>query len=71
MVINLAVNLDGYNHVTCALAAWLRPAFVCGGSYANNLRTILPWGDNPQQRFLAGQIGTAGVPPPLSGCFFE
>ena len=52
-LVNLAVNLDGYNPVTCALAAWLRPKFVSGGSYANNLRTMLPWGDSPQQRFLA------------------
>ena len=64
-LVNLAVNLDGYNPVTCALAAWLRPEFVSGGSYANNLRTMLPWGDSPQQRFLADPDWDSGVPSPL------
>ena len=49
----LAVNLDGFNPVTCALVPWLRPQFVAGGSLSANLRRSLPWGGLPQQRFLA------------------
>jgi ADP-heptose:LPS heptosyltransferase len=49
----LAVNLDGFNPVTCALVPWLRPRFVAGGTLAINLRRSLPWGSLPQQRFLA------------------
>ena len=49
----LAVNLDGFNPVTCALVPWLRPQFVAGGSLSANLRRSLPWGELPQQRFLA------------------
>jgi ADP-heptose:LPS heptosyltransferase len=49
----LAVNLDGFNPVTCTLVPWLDPAYVAGGSLSANLRRPLPWGDLPQQRFLA------------------
>ena len=49
----LAVNLDGFNPVTCTLVPWLRPQFVAGGSLSANLRRSLPWGELPQQRFLA------------------
>jgi len=48
----LAVNLDGFNPVTCALVPWLQPAYVVGGSLTANLRRSLPWGALPQQRFL-------------------
>jgi heptosyltransferase-3 len=51
--VQLAVNLDGFNPVTCTLVPWLAPRFVAGGSLSNNLRRTLPWGDLPQQRFLA------------------
>ena len=50
--VSLAINLDGFNPITCALASWLRPQFVCGGCYSSNLRQLLPWGNRPQQRFL-------------------
>jgi len=49
----LAVNLDGFNPVTCTLVPWLAPAYVAGGSLSANLRRPLPWGELPQQRFLA------------------
>ena len=49
----LAVNLDGFNPVTCTLVPWLQPRFVAGGSLTSNLRSSLPWGMEPQQRFLA------------------
>ncbi len=51
--IALAVNLDGFNPVTCTLVPWLQPRYVAGGSLSANLRRSLPWGDQPQQRFLA------------------
>lgn len=51
--VQLAVNLDGFNPVTCTLVPWLEPAYVAGGSLTANLRRSLPWGDLPQQRFLA------------------
>lgn len=49
----LALNLDGFNPVTCSLVPWLAPTYVAGGSLTANLRRSLPWGDEPQQRFLA------------------
>jgi len=49
----LALNLDGFNPVTCCLVPWLDPTYVAGGSLVANLRRSLPWGDEPQQRFLA------------------
>lgn len=49
----LAVNLDGFNPVTCALVPWLNPTYVAGGSLSANLRRSLPWGSLPQQAFLA------------------
>jgi ADP-heptose:LPS heptosyltransferase len=51
--VQLAVNLDGFNPVTCALVPWLQPTYVAGGSLSANLRRQLPWGALPQQRFLA------------------
>jgi ADP-heptose:LPS heptosyltransferase len=51
--VELAINLDGFNPVTCALVPWLAPRFVAGGSLTVNLRRSLPWGALPQQRFLA------------------
>jgi len=62
--VQLAVNLDGFNPVTCTLVPWLEPAYVAGGSLSPNLRRSLPWGELPQQRFLADRIGIA--PPFLS-----
>jgi heptosyltransferase-3 len=50
--IALAVNLDGFNPVTCCLTAWLKPKFVAGGSLSHDLRRRVPWGDQPQQRLL-------------------
>jgi len=49
----LALNLDGFSPVTCTLVPWLNPAYVAGGSLTANLRRNLPWGELPQQRFLA------------------
>ena len=51
--VQLAVNLDGFNPVTCTLVPWLEPAYVAGGSLSPNLRRPLAWGELPQQRFLA------------------
>ncbi|MCP9775654.1 glycosyltransferase family 9 protein [Cyanobium sp. WAJ14-Wanaka] len=51
--VQLAVNLDGFNPVTCSLVPWLNPCFVAGGSLTANLRRQLPWGELPQQHFLA------------------
>ncbi len=50
--VQLALNLDGFNFVTCSLVPWLRPRYVAGGSLTENLRRSLPWGSLPQQRFL-------------------
>ena len=49
----LAINLDGFNPVTCALTPWLAPRCVAGGSLSSNLRAMVPWGDDPRQSFLA------------------
>ena len=51
--VDLAVNLDGFNPVTCTLVSWLEPTYVAGGSLTANRRRPLPWGECPQQRFLA------------------
>lgn len=51
--VTLAVNLDGFNPVTCTLVPWLAPLYVAGGSLKANLRSAVPWGAEPQQRFLA------------------
>ena len=51
--VSLAINLDGFNPVTCALSAWIRPFYVAGGCLSANLRRALPWGELPQQSFLA------------------
>ena len=50
--VQLAVNLDGFNPVTCSLVPWLEPLFVAGGSLSANRRRELPWGEHPRQRFL-------------------
>lgn len=51
--IDLVVNLDSFNSVTCTLVPWLNPIYVAGGSLSSNLRTHLPWGTDPRQRFLS------------------
>lgn len=51
--IGLAVNLDGFNPVTCCLVPALEPLYVAGGALAENRHHRLPWGELPQQRFLA------------------
>ena len=51
--VDLAINLDGFNPLTQVLTTWLRPRYVAGGALTPNLRRELPWGDLPQQRFLA------------------
>ena len=52
-LVDLAINLDGFNPVTCTLVPWLSPRFVAGGSLRANLRAALAWGSDPRQRFLA------------------
>ena len=52
-LVDLAINLDGFNPVTCTLVPWLSPRFVAGGSLRANLRAPLAWGSDPRQRFLA------------------
>ena len=52
-LVQLALNLDGFNPLTCSLVPWLEPVFVAGGSLSANRRRDLPWGDHPRQRFLA------------------
>ena len=49
----LALNLDGFNPLTCSLVPWLEPVYVAGGSLSANRRSYLPWGEHPRQRFLA------------------
>lgn len=51
--VQLALNLDGFNPVTCSLVPWLKPRYVAGGSLTHNRRRDLAWGDHPRQRFLA------------------
>lgn len=50
---DLAINLDGFNPVTCVICSQLRPTFVCGGAYTANLHRKLPWGTSIAQSFLA------------------
>ena len=51
--VQLALNLDGFNPVTCSLVPWLQPRYVAGGSLTQNRRRDLAWGDHSRQRFLA------------------
>ncbi|TCD58398.1 glycosyltransferase family 9 protein [Synechococcus sp. BS55D] len=51
--VQLALNLDGFNPLTCSLVPFLEPRYVAGGSLTANRRRSLPWGDHPRQRFLA------------------
>ena len=53
--VQLALNLDGFNPVTCSLVPWLEPRYVAGGSLTHHRRRNLAWGDHPRQRFLADQ----------------
>ena len=50
--VDLAINLDGFNPVTCVICSQLSPAFVAGGTFSHNLRHKLAWGDSPAQSFL-------------------
>ena len=43
--VQLALNLDGFNPLTCSLVPWLEPVYVAGGSLSANRRRDLPWGD--------------------------
>ena len=56
--VQLALNLDGFNPVTCSLVPWLEPRYVAGGSLNQNRRRDLAWGDHPRQRFWLIQTGT-------------
>ena len=51
--IDLLINCDGFNPLTQTLASWLRPKFVAGGCLNYSCRNLLPWGELPNQRFLA------------------
>ncbi|WP_162176462.1 glycosyltransferase family 9 protein [Synechococcus sp. KORDI-100] len=51
--VDLVINLDGFNPVTCVLAALLQPKYVLGGSLDSDLRRSLPWGELSAQKFLA------------------
>ena len=52
-----ALNLDGFNPLTCSLVPWLEPVFVAGGSLSANRRRDLPWGEHPRQRFCGYRLG--------------
>ena len=41
--VQLALNLDGFNPLTCSLVPWLEPFYVAGGSLSANRRCDLPW----------------------------
>jgi ADP-heptose:LPS heptosyltransferase len=49
----LAINLDGFNPVTTSLVSWLSPCWIAGAALSANRRRQMPFGDLPQQRFLA------------------
>ena len=49
----MALNLDGFNPLTCSLVPWLEPVYVAGGSLSSNRRRDLPWGMHPRQSFMA------------------
>lgn len=49
---SLAINLDGFNPLTCSLASLIEPAFVAGGTLDASRRRPLSWGGLPQQKFL-------------------
>ncbi len=51
--VNLAVNLDGYNPVTCAMLHDAAQRLFLVAPTPTTYRTMIPWGDSPQQRFLA------------------
>lgn len=51
--VDLLVNCDGFNPLTQVLASWLRPRWVAGVALAANGRRDVPWGERPEQRFLA------------------
>lgn len=51
--VDLVINLDGFNPVTQVLASWIRPKFIAGGALSIDLRRSMPWGNLPQQQFLA------------------
>ena len=50
--VQLALNLDGFNPLTCSLVPWLEPLYVAGGSLSADRRRDLEWGEHPRQRFL-------------------
>lgn len=51
--LDLVINCDGFNPLTQTLSSWLQPQWVAGGSLRADGRAMLPWGDEPEQRFLA------------------
>ena len=56
--VQLALNLDGFNSLTCSLVPWLEPVFVGGGSLSANRRRDLPWGSTCVSASLRIPIGT-------------
>ena len=50
--VQLALNLDGFNPLTCSLVPSLEPVYVAGGTLSANRRRDLSWGEHPRQRFL-------------------
>lgn len=51
--VDLAINFDGFNSVTCVLTSFLEPLYVAGGTLDSSRRRSLPWGETPSQAFLA------------------
>ena len=51
-LVDLAINLDGFNPVTQVLASLLAPEYVAGMAYEPRRRRLLPVGDLPNQSFL-------------------
>ena len=66
--VQLAVNLDGFNPLTCSLVPWLEPVYVAGGSLSANRRRNLPWGEHPRQRFLADPDWDSRLPTATPTC---
>ena len=53
--VDLAINCDGFNPLTQTLCSWIEPKWVAGASLNETGRSTLPWGDAPEQKFLADQ----------------
>ena len=67
--VQLALNLDGFNPLTCSLVPWLESLFVAGGSLSINRRRDLPWGITRVSASGGCRLGQPGVSQRYDGVF--